>query len=514
MKQVILEKIKTKYNYFIFLSLYICILLFVATYDAKYCNKDLTININGSKIDLDKGILDDKYISREDLLEKFSNNIYYDKVSRKLIITTWDNILKIGNEDVILQNETAWYGIETISSHFGLKTIRDIKQNSICVYNNEEIDAYVIKNRTEVYNQENLKVIGTVDSNDKINVILDENVLNRTIKYVTVKISLDSNKTYFGLIEKSKLRYELEISENSQDKNKKILMTNVVDKIYQSTDLDRVTDISVEMLRISSENNIIEEEYTLKKGLKQNIYAVITNGYKSASFDSDILSRLVSSNKNKEEVTDKINKYLIDNNLKGLVIDFKNFKVSDKEMISQYIKELAVVLHKNDKSVIIKMNSVLDYNLDMLKHFVDYVIVQAHGFRTTSSKISGSHSPINEVKKLLNQFVTNINCSKLIVELAPYSILWTEKFGVVINAEVYSMDACTQYIKANNLTTTFDEVSAQNLINYTKGVINYKMWIEDKTSIEIKSKLAKEMNFAGITIYRSGYESKEIYAII
>jgi spore germination protein YaaH len=40
------------------------------------------------------------------------------------------------------------------------------------------------------------------------------------------------------------------------------------------------------------------------------------------------------------------------------------------------------------------------------------------------------------------------------------------------------------------------------------------MWLEDKTSIATKVKIARNMNVAGLAIYRSGYENKEIYSVL
>ena len=73
------------------------------------------------------------------------------------------------------------------------------------------------------------------------------------------------------------------------------------------------------------------------------------------------------------------------------------------------------------------------------------------------------------------------------------------------------MKTAAQYIRANNLKTRLDSTARQNYINYTKGITTYKMWLEDEYSVTEKVKLVNKYNLAGISIYRSGFETEEIY---
>lgn len=512
----VIEEIKTKYIYIFLIAIYICILIGIASYEYLHVNEHVGLSINNKNIDLKNGLIEGKFVSKEDLISNFSNNIFYDKISRKLVFTTWDNMLKIGMEDhnMVIHEETSWYDIYGICEHFGYKQIRDIKKNNIYVYNFEELEASVIKNRTEIYDINNLKVIGIADKDDRVVILINKNMNDSDEKYALVRIVDVNNNYYMGLIEKQALEYNNLFDQNKPEEKTKLIMTEVMDKINDNTDLDIVNTLAVQMLRINSEKELIKESYSLPKNLKQDIYAVISNGYDTTNFDVNEFSKLLNSDKNKDSLTKQILEYLINNNIKGLVIDFKGYKLTDKELVEQYIKELAAVLHKNNKSVIIKAKSISTYDITKLQYFVDYIIVQAHSSRTIASKTSGSPSSVTYVREMLENFAKIISPEKIILELAPYSILWTERSGTVINAEIYSMVACEKYIKDNNIQTIFDKNSGQNIINYTRGIINYKMWIEDDESIKEKVNISNNMNIGGFNIYRSGYEKKDIYSIL
>ena len=107
-----------------------------------------------------------------------------------------------------------------------------------------------------------------------------------------------------------------------------------------------------------------------------------------------------------------------------------------------------------------------------------------------------------------------IDSAKVILEMPAYTILWTERRGTVINAEQYNMKTSQAYLKENNIESKLDKVSGQNYINYTKGITTYKMWLEDEYSITQKTNIANSYNLAGVSIYRSGMEQKEIYSSV
>lgn len=500
----VIESIKEKYWYLGILVIYVVILLGMVC-DASMPNNNAEIYIGEQKLVLKDNLLEEKYISLDDITANFRSNVYYDKIARKLVITSKDNILKTKSEDEYtkLYDNKVWYDIQSIAKYFDYKIFKDTRNNIIYIYNVKEISAKVLKNRTMVYNN-NQEIIGVLDKNSKVDILL-----NRTDeKYFNVKIKNE----YIGKIEKKALQYDKINEQTGVEEQQKIIMTTVTNNLSSNTDLNVVNILAVDMLRINSEKTVVEEMYTLNNNLNQEIYAVLNNGYSQASFNSSILSNIIKSDMNKENIVDQIIEFVNKKKLKGLIIDFKNFKVSDKELIEQYIKEISALLHKNNKKVMVKINSIAQYNLDSIKDFVDYVVVQAYGNRTIASKTSASHSTISYVKKLVEDVKSKMDNSKIILEIAPYSILWTEKAGSVLNAEIYSMNAVSEYIKENKIQTIYDSISGQNMINYTKGTITYKMWIEDSTSILAKTNIAKEL--AGIAIYKSGYENKSIYSII
>ena len=99
------EDVLKKYWYYIILVVIIFILLLIGA-DNK--NDNTKLWCMGNKINLSDNLYvenDNYYISLEDLEKCFSKNVFYDKISNKLIIVTWDNVLKLKESDENLDEE-------------------------------------------------------------------------------------------------------------------------------------------------------------------------------------------------------------------------------------------------------------------------------------------------------------------------------------------------------------------------------------------------------------------------
>ncbi len=520
MKTRVIEKINNSYIYVVILAVYVIVTLGISMLITKPNNKETNIIVNGETLNLKNGVVNIKgtrYITRKDIEENFFEHVFYDKISRTLIITTWDEKIKIKKGDtgtIEYEAETA-YSIKNLAEKLGYEYIEDAKTNDVYIYNYTEQDVKIKKNRVEVYSLENKCVVGVVEKKDKITLLETEAVYKESKdKLLTVKITDKDGKSYIARISKDKVEYIPKVKDLIKTDKDMIVITHVENKVASTTDLTKVDALAIEMLQLNSSNKLTTKKYTLPDAKDVDVYAVIDNGYKSTGFDTNIITDLVHSDKNKEIVAEQVIDFVMENELAGIVIDFKKFKKSDKDLLEQYIKELAVLMHANNKKILVKMQAIDSYNIIDIEYFVDQIILQAYGTRTVASKTAGSHSSIIYIMEMMDEIEKNVlDRKKIILEIPTYSILWTERGGTIINAEEYSMQAVNEYLKENNITPEFNKASGQNYVSYTKGIITYKMWLEDEFSIGKKMGMAYYQEFAGICIYKSGEELKSIYSI-
>jgi len=438
--------------------------------------------------------------------------VYDDKISGKIIITTYDSIQKINKSDenyTIKKDDNTYFNLKKIVSHLEKNIV--VSNGTIYVSNNEYIEATVKNNRTEIYDKLSGDVISFVNKENIVKVVVDNNINEKNVKVVNVVIT-KGNISYYGYVLKENLQYEY-IKNDIIESKDKVVLVKADDKLISSTDTKYIDMVAINMYRLSGVNTLTKLEYTNNVPDNIEVFATINNGQTSSNYDSDITTRMLNSESNREVV---IQKLLVNiKNIGGINIDFAGLKTSDKDNFTQFIKELAAVLHANDKKIIVNISNSQYISIYEVAKVVDYIIIQPYNARTTASKTSGPISSIPYVEnKLKDVLAQQIVPCKVILEIPTYSVLWTERKGTVINAEIYNMQMIEEYIIANNIHTTLDNVSGQNYINYTKGITTYKMWLEDQHSVNEKIKFVNKYNLAGVSIYRSGMEIKEIYANI
>lgn len=502
------EKMLKKYWYYIILVIGIIILFLISSYDTSNTN----LYFKGEKITLQDGLFrqDDRYfISYEDIKLNFEENVFYDKISKKLIITTWDNVIKIKSEDTIKHENKKWYDISYIASKLDLDFIPS--KRNIYILDHELIDATLLYNRVELYDITENKVKSILDKNSTVNVIVDE---ARDSKWVNVIVTSENYKMV-GRILNKKLSFKDVNYKEEVDKLEKQVVVYVQDTLSKNTDITKVTGISQNLIRLSGKDKITTNNIYRPSGYNKEIYAVFTNGYKFSNFDTDILTHMLNSDENKEKTIKSILEFLDKNSLNGVVLDFKKFKTSDKTLLTEYIKELGASLHKENKKLYINVENTTSIDIKACENFVDYIIVEAYGERTVHSKTFGAYSSVSFVNSVVEDIKKlDIDVKKIILGISPNSLLFTIRAGTIIDTEMYNMNMASKYIKANNLEIITDNINKMHYIDFKKGITSYKMWLEDEYSIKEKMNILTKNNLSGVSIYKSGDENINIYDII
>ena len=516
MKNIVKNKVKSlldKYVYNILLTSIIFILFWVLGYSKT--TLDFRLYINDEQVTTANGIYtinNEQYIHIDDLTNIFKDNVYDDKISGKIIITTYNNLIKLNKTDkqyVIRENENIYFNLKEIMEYIG----NDVAyaKDKIYVLPKDYIEGTTKNNRVELYDKQTGNVIGYISKGQQVKVYIDINLKDDYKKIISVEANIQG-KTHYGYMLKSNVAYEY-ITQQETGNNKKIVLVKVEDKLSTNTSKEKIDVFAVNMYRLSSVTTLTKLQNIDSTLNPKQIIATINNGQKAANYDQDIVTGMLSSEANREQLIKQIVEAT--KKLAGVNLDFGNLRVTDKEKYTQFVKELAAMLHKNGKMLVVNIPSTQYIDYEQIANASDYIIMQPYYARTTSSKTSGPISSIKYVEECINDVLTkNINVNKVIVEVPAYTILWTERRGTVINAEIYNMKAMLEYVKQNKLETKLEQASGQNYINFAKGITTYKMWLEDEYSVVKKSELINKYNLAGLAIYKSGMEEKDIYTSI
>jgi spore germination protein YaaH len=76
------------------------------------------------------------------------------------------------------------------------------------------------------------------------------------------------------------------------------------------------------------------------------------------------------------------------------------------------------------------------------------------------------------------------------------------------------MEAARKAIEESKAVTVWDEDSQQYYAEYTKDGAKYKIWLEDASSIDLRSSLVLKYNIAGAAAWRLDFETKDIWEVL
>ncbi len=523
-----LEKLKGYASYFVLLVI-ISILFFCISYSSlnKYTKTEVVLN--GESIDLQNDLLyvgKNIYVSYDDVIRNIAGDIFKESALKKIIITAnnsikiytlnsndwYENYQKYENSDLkkyISFDNKDYILLDELCDIYGFIKVESSELNIINILKNDFEMASLKYDREYGYLSKDCKNDRiTVSKEAKLSIVKDANYYDDSLKYVTVVVEEDVGQNVVYMY-KHNLNFEYIKEVANQEENEFKTLVQNEDNLNITTNENNNYYI-YSVFKLVTNAGELDTIYDINK-LSENSYAMITNGYKASNYDSGIVSYALQNMNSRQRIIQGIAEKVKDTKVKGIVVNFRDFKVTGKEYFTQFVKEISMYMHSLNKEIIVYVPLNASYiDTDSILPYIDNCILIQYGTKSENSKTSGADcSPAfveSNVKELINR---NLNVQKVIIEIPLYSVLWTEKDQKVISAQYMYSSALQSYITLNNLTAVLNEQAGQMYVEHTRGNLTYKMWLEDNYSINKKINIAKGNNLAGVSLYKKGYESQE-----
>ncbi|MFD2615679.1 glycosyl hydrolase family 18 protein [Paenibacillus gansuensis] len=255
------------------------------------------------------------------------------------------------------------------------------------------------------------------------------------------------------------------------------------------------------------------------KGIQ--IWALFSNG-----FDPDWTSAALSTYERRMAMVKQLLTYAEVYGLQGINLDFENVYLKDKDLLTQFVKELTPLLHERKLVVSIDVTPVsssemwsLFYDRKQLSQSVDYIMLMAYDEHWASSPEAGSVSSLpwaeRHVVHLLEK--EGVPASKLVLGIPFYTRLWEEKQvngETKVSSKALSMDKINLLIKEKKLQPSFLSDIGQHYVEFEENGNVYKAWLEDAVSIKARVQLVHKYGLAGTASWRRGFETPDIWNVI
>lgn len=481
------------------------------------------------------------YFNYNFLKEYIDENLFYDENEETVIFTSKDKVKRFKIDEIVGSVNSKEFFIDDPirliddNLYIPMKLFKDDYDISINYF--DETNAVII-DYTDIYYLTGSVILdnGVIrsDMDIKAPIVKDNLVINDTVtvygefeKWLKVR----SNDGILGFIEKKyiRLKHKKDIYKTELESREE--KTNIKDKINLTWDYtyskvkytDNIKPIPGVNVISPTWFSIIDTEGNLQdKGNKDYVHKYKEMGYElwpliDNSFDPDLTHELLNSSSTREKVIINIVKTYKDYGFDGINIDFENVYLKDKDLLTQFVRELYPIFKENEMIVSMDVTTIstsenwsLCYDRQRLHKSLDYMMLMAYDQHWASSPNAGSVAEYSWVEKGLKGVLKEVPNEKLILAVPFYTRLWLVEPNK-ISSQTISMEVANKFVKDNEIVTVWNENFGQYYGEITKNDIDYRIWLEDERSLGYKISLIHKYDLAGVASWRKGFETENIW---
>jgi spore germination protein YaaH len=216
-----------------------------------------------------------------------------------------------------------------------------------------------------------------------------------------------------------------------------------------------------------------------------------------------------------------IEKSLAAHNYSGVNIDFEILYSNDREVFTNFMRDLYNRLKPKGYLVTIALPAktsesekwVYAYDYAKLGSYSDQVILMTYDEHYPGGK-PGPVASLNWTQRIVNYAASVIPKEKLLLGLAAYGYDWTVKDGKTISTKSVSVSSAYSIASANGAQVLWDSAAQVPYYTYTDSKGEHFVYFENSTSIGYKLNIVNNSNLKGIAIWRLGLEDEAYWTTI
>lgn len=269
-------------------------------------------------------------------------------------------------------------------------------------------------------------------------------------------------------------------------------------------------DVVDETGRIYDKGN---RDYVSKyKELGIDIWPSVTN-----EFNPALTNVLLNSSSLREKIINDLLDIFLYYGFHGINIDFENVYYEDKDVMTQFVRELYPVFKEHDLVVSMDVTGIstsptwsMFLDRERLHKSLDYMVLMAYDQHWASSPVAGSVAEYPWVERSLRGVLEMVPNEKMILGMPFYTRMWTTREGKV-SSQAIGMEAARNFVQRNNITLEWKDDIKQYYGRVDFEDYYHEIWIEDVNSLFHKVSLVHKYDLAGIASWRKGFEDPEIW---
>jgi len=245
--------------------------------------------------------------------------------------------------------------------------------------------------------------------------------------------------------------------------------------------------------------------YIKTENKQAKVFAMLNNY--SRGWQIDNTKEMLASSDARTKTISFVSKYLKDNNLDGVSLDFEQIPESSQKDYVVFLSELVKEIHLLNKEVSVHVPADdVSWDYSGIAKTVDSVVVMIYDehFSTTEP---GAIASLPWTESILRKRTAEIPVAKLIVGMGNYAYDWAE--GAKGSSITYSSAAALAEWYGKRLET--DPVSQNNFFEYTVNGKKHIVWVLDEYSVAMQKRAAAKYAPLGYALYRLGSEDPQVW---
>lgn len=280
--------------------------------------------------------------------------------------------------------------------------------------------------------------------------------------------------------------------------------------------LGHIKDIDVlipEWYSINSDLELdIKQDNTVDQLAKKHHVEIIPrlNNFAGEDWDGSAIRRMLASPQKQNALIRQLHQDVKKQGYAGINIYFEKVRAQDKKRLTQFMKELSSVFHRDGLKVIHSVpvhNPAYDYKT--LSEYADYLDIMLYEEHDEEGE-PGPIASFNWVKESLENLP--VPASKRIISLGTYGYDWI--VGSSSSAEPLTFNQVMMLADRHDLNVEWDQASSNPYLRYKKGNNEHIVWFLDAPAFFNQLRVVHQYGAKGIAFWRLGSEDKAIWDLL
>ena len=231
------------------------------------------------------------------------------------------------------------------------------------------------------------------------------------------------------------------------------------------------------------------------------VWATITNNMStsgSTNYTTKVLNDTALRNKTIAQYLFYSCLYDVD----GINIDYEELKDANRDQLTAFTRVMRTYTEKLGLTLsidtLIPRPWTIEYDYEALGKTVDYVAVMSYDEHWANSPVAGSVSSLPWVSGAIEELLSYVPGSKILMGIPLYARLWTiNSSGKTIKSSALTMENARALMESENIKPTWIPSTGQYYAEYNKDGYTYKIWLEDARSLAGRTSLVYTYGLAG-----------------